>query len=149
MSVPHKPHYFLTLKKQTASFILQRQQRETKQKLGKHVLLQTKRQSHGRLTFPPAGARREKNVRVPNVLAAGALAKKHLQILSFSPPFFLSFTFQCRLFSIKEKASFLSPCFASISSFFPPLFSLFLPPFMLFLCAFFPPPFRSAAEASI
>jgi hypothetical protein len=43
MSVPHKPHYFLTLKKkQTASFILQRQQRETKKKLGKHALLQTK-----------------------------------------------------------------------------------------------------------
>jgi hypothetical protein len=78
MSVPHKPHYFLTLKKQTASFILQREQRETKQKLGKHALLQTKRQSHGRLTFPSASVRREKNMRVPKVLAAGALGKKHL-----------------------------------------------------------------------
>jgi len=154
MSVPHKPHYFLTLKKQTASFILQRQQRETKQKLGKHALLQTKRQSHDRLTFPSASVRREKNMRVPKVLAAGALGKKHLQILfcrkwnkrprnsssvppderkqwrwscdvlvesvfscfflffsavclSFSPSFFLftSFTFQWRLFSIKEKPS--------------------------------------------
>jgi len=49
--------------------------------LGKHALLQTKRQSHGRLTFPPAGVRREKNKRVPKVPAAGALGKKHLQIL--------------------------------------------------------------------
>ena len=31
--------------------------------------------------FPPAGVRREKNVRVPKVLAAGALGKKHLHIL--------------------------------------------------------------------
>ena len=47
----------------------------------KHALLQTKRQSQGRLTFPPTGVRREKNVRVPKVLVAGALGKKHLQIL--------------------------------------------------------------------
>jgi hypothetical protein len=143
MSVPHKPHYFLTLKRTNSLIHFYNANREKqKKKLGKHALLQTKRQSHGRLTFPPAGVRREKNVRVPNVLAAGALGKKHLQILSFSPPFFLSFTFQCRLFSIKEKASFLSPCFASV----PPFYALFFLPFfsspfsalfLLFFCSLF------------
>jgi len=77
----HTPLFPHLKKKQTALFVLQRQQRATKQKLGKHALFQTKRQSHGRLTFPPTGVRREKNVRVPKVLAAGALGKKHLQIL--------------------------------------------------------------------
>jgi len=124
---PLFPH--LKKNKQPHSFYNPNREKQ-KKKLGKHALLQTKRQSHGRLTFPPAGVRREKNVRVPNVLAAGALGKKHLQILSFSPPFFLSFTFQCRLFSIKEKASFLSPCFASV----PPFYALF---FCLFFLSFF------------
>ena len=73
-------HYFLTLKTKLP-YCFHNANRETKQKLGKHTLLQTKRQSHGWLTFPPAGVRREDNVRVPKVLAAGALGKKHLEIL--------------------------------------------------------------------
>jgi hypothetical protein len=58
----------------------------------------------------------------------------------FSP----SFTFQCRLFSIKEKPPFF-PLVLPLS----PLFFFFSSPFYALSLCVFPPPFRSAAEASI